>query len=534
MNNKYRFFDFGITHWAALIGAGILCFCGLAACARFSYSPSAVSTRVAIKNPNSENRIPTQKSKAVSTSAQIAFASQIPNEGPLRDEGRSIGRRSSLDAGIRASLRMLSRLIKTYPDRDSWTVYWEASPKEGRKIQKYSTYYDPGWHELGWMVESGDREGDYLYHAAVVEKDIFVVAGYSGTFKDIQKRLDDPYRNITRIMGRQASLDDGNRSCLSTLSRLITTYPDAQTFEVYWSVRRKGHSIKYEANYFRWENSVTRRPTSGPETSEVNLGLIQIDGVGDEDIRAVARRHGNFEDLQKRIHGLITRSIGRRSSTDAGVRASLRMLSRLIKAYPNSPPWTVDWEAPKNGNEIQGYSTSYDFGTNILSCKTRNGVKLGKFLFYGKGVVKKDIRVVAQHSGTFNDIQKRLNDPHRHITRTIGGRATVDDGNRASLRMLSRLIKAYPDAQTYKVLWSVRLKGHLLTTWTDYFRWEKSVTRETFAVPDTLTIFHTKKFRVKLGTIFIDGVSDADINTVARGSESFEELQRKIQQHQQQ
>lgn len=534
MNKKYKSFDCGILRRVALIGAGIWGICGLAACARLSSSPPTISQRVATKNANSENRITTKKPNAASANAQTAFASQIPNEGPLRDEGRSIGRRSSVDAGIRASLRMLSRLIKTYPDRDSWTVYWEASPKEGRKIQKYSIYYDPGWHELGWMVESGDREGDYLYHAAVVEKDIFVVAGYSGTFKDIQKRLDDPYRNITRIMGRQASLDDGNRSCLSTLSRLIKAYPDAQTFEVYWSVRRKGHSIKYEANYFRWENSVTRRPTSGPETSEVNLGLIQIDGVGDEDIRAVARRHGNFEDLQKRIHGLITRSIGRRSSTDAGVRASLRMLSRLIKAYPNSPPWTVNWEAPKYGNEIQGYSTSYDyFGNDILSCMGQSGDKQGYLFYYGTGVVKKDIHIVAQHSGTFNDIQKRLDDPHRHITRTIGGRATVDDGNRASLRMLSRLINAYPDAQTYKVLWSVRLKGHLLTTQTDYFRWEKSVTRETFAVPDTLTIFHTKKFRVKLGTIFIDGVSDADIRVVAQRSGSFEELQRRVRQHQQ-
>jgi hypothetical protein len=540
MNKKYRFFEFSIRGRAILIGAGILCVYGLAACARLSSSPPAISPRVATKNPHSENRITIKKSDAASANAQTAFASQIPNEGPLRDEGRSIGRRASLDAGTRASLRMLSRLIKTYPDRDSWTVYWEASPKRGGKIQKYSTYYDPGWHELGWMVESGDKEGDYLYHAAVVEKDIFVVAGYSGTFKDIQKRLDDPYRDISRTIGRQASLDDGNRACLRMLSRLIKTYPDAQSFEVDWSARLKGHLIKTGTTYLKWESSVNRQTSVVPYASsimdseklETKLGPILIDGVGDADIHAVAHYHGNFEDLQKRIHGLITRSIGRRSSTVAGVRASLRMLSRLIKAYPNSPPWTVDWEAPKNGNEIQEYSTSYDyFGTNILSCMTRSGVELEEFLYYGKGVMAKDIHVVAQYSGTFNDIQKRLDDPHRHITRTIGGRATVNDGNRASLRMLSQLIKAYPNAQTYTVPWSVVLKGHLLTTRTNYLRWEKSVTRETFSIPDTLIIFHTKKFRVKLGTIFVDGVSDADINAVARRSGSFRELHKKVRQN---
>jgi len=429
---------------------------------------------------------------------------------------------------------MLSRLIKTYPDRDSWTVYWEASPKRGGKIQKYSTYYDPGWNELGWMVESGDKEGNDLYRTAgVTQKDIFVVAGYSGTFKDIQKRVD---YSVVRRMGRQASMEEGSKTSLRMLSRLTKAYPDAQVYEVDWSVRWKGHLIKTGTTYLRWESSVNRQTSVVPYSSsisdseelEAKLGSILIDGVSDADIHVVARHHGNFKDLQKRIHGLITRSIGRRSSTVAGVRASLRMLSRLIKTYPNSPPWTVDWEAPKSGNEIQEYSTSYDyFGANILSCMTRSGVQLEKYLFSGNGVLEKDIHVVAQHSGTFNDIQKRLDDPHRHIIRTIGGRATVNDGNRASLRMLSRLIHAYPDAETYAVLWSVVLKGHLLTTRTDYLRWEKSVTRETFNVPDTLQIFHTKKFRVKLGTIFVDGVSDADINVVARRSGSFEELQKK-------
>lgn len=96
----------------------------------------------------------------------------------------------------------------------------------------------------------------------------------------------------------------------------------------------------------------------------------------------------------------------------------------------------------------------------------------------------------------------------------IGRRASVDDGNRASIRMSSRLIRKYPDTQIWFVHWSTIVNGKAVKTNTLYDNWQNSLRRD----------YVEGVSKTPSGSEGSDGVLKKDIYQLARKSGSFSDI----------
>lgn len=250
-----------------------------------------------------------------STAGPISRNGRFPRRGYIisynkanHDVLATLGRRSSTHAAERAAMRMLSRLLRRYPQADRFDVEWETL-EANRKVERRSLTY----------IENITQSGESEVYLATLEREYFgvnrriisKVARQGGILRDLTRYdVADLRHPIDIDLGFRASYDAGSRASMRTLARCLSG-PFNAMVEITWKYRLPGNQdriasmrVSYSPNW-QPDQLMVERDTP-PDSYDATLGvpsdnkmLVSLGPVRRGAIRAVGRRSGTFRDLLK-------------------------------------------------------------------------------------------------------------------------------------------------------------------------------------------------------------------------------------------
>ena len=229
-----------------------------------------------------------------------ATAKPFPKKGYILEGqgGANIGRRASTLDAERASLRMMARLMKWFPNEKQYDLRWQTLDSKGETQLgwAYFGYEEPQappapGEEVRKLSPILNTTNNRVY-SPISRRIIYKVANYNGSFLDLTR-----YGNTTGPddisidLGVQKSYDAGSRATLRVLSKRLK------------SPLNSGYSIRWSypsINTNREEVSVIYDPSTGNRSLYVedSASIREIfHGVSQYSIRQAALHQGTFRNM---------------------------------------------------------------------------------------------------------------------------------------------------------------------------------------------------------------------------------------------
>ncbi len=217
-----------------------------------------------------------------------------------------------------------------------------------------------------------------------------------------------PYEGPLALIGRRANSGSGEKTALRMLSRLLRQYPRASSFEVQYSIlRRGGREVPASVSYYADKGERLQEEVTLKYLTEVTYYNVKPWMV-----YHTSRQSLTLDGLMR--YGAIKEQkvpqppLGIRPSVAEGSRASVRALAQLIqqpaKDFENQP-CLVMWGFLTPAGEEVDVLIHYRSDLTSLTIETQ---PLSQYL-RGRNywhVTNQMILRVARRSGTWGDLQK--------------------------------------------------------------------------------------------------------------------------------